>query len=128
MKKKKYTRKTPRLFTRLHKQPCPLGYFQTQDDLFHAFVDWLDYYDPTGMVRNWGLRREYEPEAAELAVNVQRCANADEFTKELHRCLTSWFDKRDLKPHFLRQGFSAVAEDGWALWRRFQFDMQKQPA
>lgn len=127
MKKKKFTRKTPRLFTHLRKQPCPLGHFQSQDDLFHAFVDWLDYHDPIGVVRNWGIYRDYEPEAADLAVNVQRCRNADEFAVELNRCLTSWFDERDLKPHFLQLGFRAAAEDGWVLWRRFQFDMQQQP-
>ena len=127
MKKKKYTRKTPCLFNNLRKQPCPLWYFQTQDDLFHAFVDWLDYYDPTGMVRNWGLRREYEPEAADLLLHVQRCQNADEFAVELQRCFSSWFDEQDLKPHFLQRGYSVAAADGWTLWRRFQFNMQKQP-
>lgn len=127
MKSKKYTRKTPRLFTHLQKQTCPLGYFKAQDDLFHAYVDWLDYYDPIGFLRNWGVRREYEPEAADLALNVQRCQNVDEFAAELHQCFITWFDEQDLKPHFLRLGFHAAAQDGWALWRRFQFDMRKQP-
>jgi len=126
MKKKKYTRKTPRLFTNLKKTNLPLGHFKTQVDLFHAFVDWLDYYDPIGLVRIFGLRQEYEPEAADLSLYVQNCESADKFAMTLHQCLISWFSEEDLRENFL-QRFHLAAEDGWALWRRFQFDIQKQP-
>ena len=128
MRKMKFTRRTPWLFTDLRKQPCPPGHFKTEDDLFHAYVDWLDYHDPIGFVRNWGVYRECEPEAEDLVVRVQHCKSAEEFAVELRKCLTTWFHPDDLKPHFLRRGFRAVAEDGWALGRRFEFDMQKNPA
>ena len=127
MIRKKFTRRTPHLFTDLRKQSCPLGHFQTEDDLFHAYVDWLDYHDPIGFVRNWSLRREYEPEAEDLATNVQLCRNAEEFTQVLRQCLVTWFAQEDLKPHFLHKGFRAVAEDGWVLWRRFVHDMRDNP-
>ena len=127
MKKKIFTRKQCWLFTGLRKQPCPAGHFKTEDDLFHAYVDWLDYYDPIGFVRNWGLYREYEPEAEDLVVRVQQCKSADDFAVELRKCLVAWFHEDSLKPHFLRQGFTAVADAGWALWRRFHFDMQQNP-
>ena len=127
MKKKRFTRKPTYLFTDLRKQPCPPGHFQHEDDLYHAYVDWLDYYDPIGFVCNWGIRREYEPEADELAVRVRRCRTAEEFTVELHKSLNKWFYKDDFKRHFLRRGFRILAEDGWALSRRFQFDMQRNP-
>lgn len=127
MKKKKFTRKPCWLFTGLRKQPCPTGYFKSEDDLFHAYVDWLDYYDPIGFVRNWGLYREYAPEAKDLAARVQRCNSAEDFAVELRACLVEWFDEQSLKPHFLREGFNTVADAGWALWRQFDANMQKNP-
>ena len=127
MKKKQFTRMTPSLFTGLLKQPCPVGHFKREDDLYKAYVDWLDYYDPIGFVRNWGIFREYEPEAEDLVLRVQHCGSAPHFAVELELCLKQWYDPRDLKPHFLRRGYRVVAEDGWALWRRFCFDMHDTP-
>lgn len=124
MKKKKFTRKPCWLFTDLRKQPCPPGHFKTEDDLYHAYVDWLDYYDPIGFVCNWSIRREYEPEAEDLTLRVQRCKTVEEFTVELRNSLTQWFHPDDLKPHFHRIGFRAVAGDAWALRRRFEHDMK----
>ena len=129
MHKKNFTRKTPWLFTHLRKQPCPVGYFKTEDDLYHAYVDWLDYYDPIGFVRNWGIHRECELEADYLALRVQYCTSVEAFTAELRRCFAElYFTWADVKPHFLRHGFRAAVEDGWALWRRFAFDMRQNPA
>ena len=147
MKKKLFTRKTPFLFTHLRKKPCPIGHFKTendlylayvdwldffcwghapsQDDLYLAYVDWLDYYDPIGFVRNWGILHEYEPEARDLVQRVQRCFNAEEFAVTLRECLVEWFCEEDIKPHFWQHGVCTVAEDGWALWRRFEFDLQQ---
>ena len=128
MKKKIFTRKPCWLFTDLRKQLCPSGHFRTEDDLYHAYVDWLDYYDPIGFVCNWGIRREYEPEAEDLSLRVLRCETVEEFTVELHASLTRWFHPDDLKPHFLNIGFRAVAEAAWALRRRFEHDMQNNDA
>lgn len=128
MKRKKFTRKTPWLFTNLRKQPCPTGHFKTENDLFEAFVDWLDFYDPIGFVRNWGVRREHENEADYLVMCVQHCQDEKAFADLLHRCFCEgFFDIANVKPHFLRRGFPAIAQDGWALWRRFEFDTRQNP-
>ena len=115
MKKKLFTRKTPFLFTHLRKKPCPIGHFKTENDLYLAYVDWLDYYDPIGFVRNWGILHEYEPEARDLVQRVQRCFNAEEFAVTLRECLVEWFCEEDIKPHFWQHGVCTVAEDGCDL-------------
>lgn len=125
MKKKKFTRKPRWLFTDLRKQPCPTGYLKIKDDLFHAYVDWLDYCDLIGFVRNHGLYREYEAEAKDLAKREQQCKSAEDFAVELRKCLIAWFEEDSLKLHFLQQGFNTVADAGWALWRQFDTNMLK---
>lgn len=126
MKKKKYTRRTAWLFKDgLKKGPLPLAHFKTEDDLYEALVEWFDYHDPIGLVRDWGIYRENEIEAEHIAQRVQHCRSAEEFAEDLRKFLTHMYDLRDLKPHFIRRGFRMVAEEGWALWRRFDFDMKK---
>lgn len=101
-----------------------LGQLKTEEDLFEAFCRWMDYYDPIGIVRHPSIHHEYAPEVRELIQSIRYCRNSDEFALEIQKSIIYFFGGEDLvKPYFWKKhGYRQVAETGWKIWRRFQFD------
>lgn len=106
-------------------RPLRLGYFKNENDLFDTFCHWMDYHDPIGIVQHPNPHQEYAPEVRDLMEAIKDCHGVEDFALAIRQCIIQWFGDEDLvKPHFWkRYGYRRFAETGWALWRRYQFDM-----
>lgn len=129
MHRKRPTRIQPFHFEFKKKTLLRLGQLKTEEDLFEALCRWLDYYDPIGIVWHPSIHHEYAPEVRELIPAAKDCRNSDEFALEIQKCIIEFFSGEDLvKPHFWKKhGYRRVAEIGWKIWRRYQFDSAMTP-
>lgn len=103
-----------------------LGYFRNEEDLFDAYCHWMDYYDPIGIVRHPSIYQEYAPEVRNLLKAAKNCSSSEEFSLKIQQCIIHFFNGEYLvKPYFWKNhGYRRMAETGWALWRRYQFDIE----
>lgn len=129
MRKKLYTRINPSLFKNGEKKLLPQKYFETEEDFLNIYMEWFDYYDPIGFFRRMGLVHEYGPEARDLIDKIKYCKNSTDFAAAIKESIIYFFGEEELEPvlltkKFNRQGFRSMAESGWALWYRYQFDIK----